>query len=148
MIDFVSVGKKIAKLRNLNNMTQDELAEKLFVTRQALSKWENGNSVPSINVLLDLSKIFNTTFEDILCLDDEVDINQDNIFKGHSRTYIINKIIKNEIFVDIPSVFYLFSPSERMQVLKAIKEGKIDVNKGELSVRLTPGEQRYLNKGE
>ena len=70
MIDLVSVGKKIMFYRKKLNLTQDELASKLFVTRQNISKWENGSGIPSIDSILVLSKIFNITIENLLCLDD------------------------------------------------------------------------------
>ncbi|CCY07498.1 MAG: helix-turn-helix domain-containing protein [Coprobacillus sp.] len=71
MINLKKVGNKIQKYRKEKNMSQDELAETLFVTRQAVSKWENGISAPTIDSLLELCKLFQTNFEDILCLDDE-----------------------------------------------------------------------------
>ncbi len=144
MIDFVQVGNKIAKYRKQKNMTQDELAEILFVTRQALSKWENGTSVPSTDTLLNLCKVFNVSFEEILCLDEEIEIDEENIFHGHERLFIINKIINNEIDVNLANVFYQFSPRERMVVLKAIKEKKINANINELVVKLTESEKKYL----
>ncbi len=45
------IGKNIKRLRERNHMTQEELAEKLFVTRQAISKWENGKTEPDIETL-------------------------------------------------------------------------------------------------
>ena len=45
MIDFVKVGMKITKYRKEQNLTQDDLAEALFVSRQLVSKWENGTGV-------------------------------------------------------------------------------------------------------
>ena len=144
MIDFVRVGNKISEYRKNLNMTQDELADLLFVTRQALSKWENGKGVPSADMLLSLCKIFNVSFEEILCLDEEVDVDNDDIFKGHQRIFIINKIINNETNIYLPDVFYQFSPSERMIVLKAIKEKKIHTNIDELFVKLTNAEKVYL----
>lgn len=144
MIDFVQVGNKIAKYRKQKNMTQDELAEILFVTRQALSKWENGTSVPSTDTLLNLCKVFNVSFEEILCLDEEIEIDEENIFHGHERLFIINKIINNEIDVNLANVFYQFSPRERMVVLKAIKEKRINTNINELVVKLTESEKKYL----
>ena len=65
MIDFVKVGNKIATLRKQKGLSQEELAEKLYVTRQALSKWENG-SVPSIDIVLQLAKSFDVSFEELL----------------------------------------------------------------------------------
>lgn len=144
MIDFVRVGNKITYYRKLNNMTQDELAELLFVTRQALSKWENGISVPGIDTLLSICKIFNVSFEEILCLDEEITIDNDNIFKGHERLFIINKIINNELIINLSDVFYQFSPQERMIVLKAIKEKRLNVNISDLYVKLTDSEKKFL----
>ena len=71
MIDFIQVGKKLANYRKQNNMTQDDLASMLFVTRQLISKWEKGVGVPSLDVVIELSKIFKVSIEDLLCLNDE-----------------------------------------------------------------------------
>lgn len=147
MIDSVAVGKKIAKLRKERNFTQDELAEKLYVTRQALSKWENGLSVPGVEMLIVLSEFFNTSFEEILCLNDSKTIDPNNIFSGHSRLYVVNKLINNEIAVKLSDVFYLLSPLERMMVLKGIVDGRCQTNLDELKVKLTVSEQKYLANG-
>lgn len=146
MVDIVKVGEKISRLRKENNMTQDELANKLYITRQNLSKWENGLSIPPIDTLLILSNIFKISIEDILCLDDEIKIDPDNIFIGHSRQYIIQKIINNELKIDISNIFYQMSNEERMLILKAIKEGNISINMNELYPKLTPFEQEYIRK--
>ena len=146
MIDFVRVGEKIAKYRRQASMTQDDLADVLFVTRQALSKWELGISVPSTDTLLELCKLFKVSFEELLCLNDELEIDPDNIFQGHDRMFIVNAICKKELDVNIPDVFYQFSPSERMIILKNIKEGKLETNIDELLVKLTPSELKYLSK--
>ncbi len=145
MIDFVRVGNKIFECRRNLNMTQDELSEKLFVTRQALSKWENGTGVPSINTILDLCKIFKISFEELLCLDEEIEIDPNNIFKGHDRKYVMDKLCKGEIDVELSDIFYLLSPSERMILLKAIKDGKVICDLTSLYVKLTISEQKYLN---
>ena len=145
MIDSLKVGKKIYTLRKECSLTQDELANKLFVTRQVISKWELGNSLPSIDTIIELSKIFNTSIEEILCLnDDSIEIDESNIFKGHNRKYIIDKIINKEIKVNLSDTFYQFSPLERIMIITAIKEGKIKVDKNELSMRLNESERRLL----
>ena len=148
MIDIARVGEKIAYYRKLHNLTQDELALKLYVTRQAISKWEKGISIPSIDMLLEICNEFQIGFEDILCLDEDDEIDPNDIFKGHDRLYVIQKIIKNELKIYIPDYMYLLSPSERMMILKAIKEGKISTDLDELIVKLTKSEQQYLLKGE
>lgn len=52
-------------LRNKKGLSQEELADKLFVTRQAVSRWENGNTVPNADTMKLLSKF--STFRSTLC---------------------------------------------------------------------------------
>jgi len=148
MIDFVQVGKKIQEERLRLGLSQDVLSEDLCVTRQALSRWENGLSAPSIDTLITLSKIFGISFEEILCLDESPELDPDNIFAGHDRDFIVQGIVEGRIKVDIEDVFYQFSPSERMRVLIAIKEGRMNYPVSEdLLAVLSPGERKFRNGG-
>ena len=61
-----TIGKKIAEYRRAKGMTQDELAERLGVSPQAVSKWENDLSCPDIMLLPVLAKLFDTTVDDLL----------------------------------------------------------------------------------
>ena len=56
----------ILELRTKNGLSQDELAEKVFVTRQAVSRWENGETVPNTETLKQLSKLFNVSINTLL----------------------------------------------------------------------------------
>ena len=56
----------IYELRTKNNLSQDELAEKVFVTRQAVSRWENGETLPNTETLKLLSKLFNVSINTLL----------------------------------------------------------------------------------
>ncbi len=56
----------IFELRTKNGMSQDELAEKVFVTRQAVSRWENGDTVPNTETLKLLSQLFNVSINTLL----------------------------------------------------------------------------------
>jgi len=147
MIDFVEVGNKIASKRKEMKMSQDQLADRLYITRQALSKWENGTSIPSIDSLLELCKIFSISFDEILCLDANSPIDPDNIFEGHERNYVIEQIIKKKIDVNIPDVLYQMSPSERLVILKEVRDGNLEVDRQDLVVKLTKSEIRYLTGG-
>ena len=62
----------LAMLRRANNLSQEEVAEKVNVSRQAYAKWERGESVPDIEKCADLARLYNTT------LDDEFDENFDD----------------------------------------------------------------------
>ena len=56
----------ILSLRTKNGLSQDELAEKVFVTRQAVSRWENGETTPNTETLKLLSKLFDVSINTLL----------------------------------------------------------------------------------
>ncbi|HJI62343.1 MAG TPA: helix-turn-helix domain-containing protein [Ruminococcus bromii] len=56
----------LLNLRTKSGFSQDELAEKLFVTRQAVSRWENGDTVPNTETLKLLSKLYNVSINTLL----------------------------------------------------------------------------------
>ena len=56
----------IKKYREENNLTQQEFAEKLHVSRQAVSKWETGSSYPNYEILKDIALLLNTTVDNLL----------------------------------------------------------------------------------
>lgn len=146
MIDFVKVGCRIAEYRRAAGLSQDELAERLFVTRQALSKWERGLSVPSVDTLVEISRMFSVSFEEILGLFDSKGLSVDevDIFRGHDRSYVVKAIAEGRMKVNIPDVLYQMSPAERMYILKHIKDGYLAVQTEQLLPKLTPAEQKYL----
>ena len=55
-------------------MTQEELAESLFVSRTAISKWESGRGYPSIDSLKEISRFFSVTIDDLICSDEMVTV--------------------------------------------------------------------------
>ncbi|MBR5538527.1 MAG: helix-turn-helix transcriptional regulator [Clostridia bacterium] len=62
----MELDKKLQELRNQKGLTQDELAEKIFVSRTAISKWESGRGYPNIESLKALSKFFGVTVDELL----------------------------------------------------------------------------------
>ena len=62
----MSIGKNIKNIREMNCLTQDELANKLFVTRQTISNYENNRSRPDIDMLMKIADILNVDLQDIL----------------------------------------------------------------------------------
>lgn len=66
-----SFGRKIAELRRKANLTQEALAEKMGVSAQAVSKWENDQSCPDIMLLKDLAKTFGVTVDELLSSEEE-----------------------------------------------------------------------------
>ena len=70
----MSISEKIYLLRTKNNLTQEDLANKLSVSHQSVQKWENGLSLPTLDKLITIATIFNVSM-DYLC--ERVD-DQDN----------------------------------------------------------------------
>jgi transcriptional regulator with XRE-family HTH domain len=66
MLDNQKIGRTIHRLRKGANMTQSELSDQLGISHQAVSKWENGECLPDIEVLLHLAKMFGLSVEDLL----------------------------------------------------------------------------------
>ena len=66
MMDQVKIGKFIAECRKKEGLTQAQLAEKLNITDRAVSKWENGKSMPDSSIMLELCGILKITVNDLL----------------------------------------------------------------------------------
>ena len=65
-MDNLKIGKYIQQLRKGSGMTQKELADKLNISFQAVSKWENGDALPDTGILLDLCETLGTTADKLL----------------------------------------------------------------------------------
>lgn len=63
-------NEKLQHLRKENNMTQEQLAERLYVSRAAVSKWESGKGYPNIESLKAISKLFSVSIDDLLSGDE------------------------------------------------------------------------------
>ncbi len=62
----VVIGKNITRLRRLSDMTQSELAEKLNYSDKSVSKWEQGNGIPDVRILVRLAELFNVSLDDLV----------------------------------------------------------------------------------
>jgi len=60
------ISRYLQFLRKSHNYTQEDLAKKLDISRQAVSKWETGMTIPDLEVLLKISKLYNVSINDIL----------------------------------------------------------------------------------
>ena len=67
-------SEKLQELRKSRSMTQEELAESLFVSRTAISKWESGRGYPSIDSLKEISRFFSVTIDDLICSDEIITV--------------------------------------------------------------------------
>lgn len=113
-------GDNLRKLRKLKKLSQEDLAEKMQVSRQSVSKWETGDAYPEMNNILELCKIFhcrindlvNDSILDIDSLDEEIRMNvvkfkseQQKKMKGLSKAIsIIAKVSRIVCIVSIPAI--------------------------------------------
>lgn len=90
----MTLGQKIFELRNQQKMSQGDLAEKLNVSRQSISKWETDASVPELDKLIMLSDLFHITIDELVrdeLPEKSTDEEKENTEKNSPETVIINK---------------------------------------------------------
>jgi transcriptional regulator with XRE-family HTH domain len=63
---MTKISKNIKRLRNTQNISQEALAEKLFISRQAVSSWENDRTQPDIEMIGKLAEVFNVSIEELI----------------------------------------------------------------------------------
>jgi len=73
--DFMKFGDKLVALRKKNGLSQEELAEKLNVSRQSVSKWESNNTYPETDKIVQICNLFNCSMDDLIN-DKIIDIDQ------------------------------------------------------------------------
>jgi transcriptional regulator with XRE-family HTH domain len=90
----MTLGEKISKLRTVYHLSQDDLAEKMGVSIQVVSKWETGDSDPDLNKLVRLSELFNVTVDALIKEGDSKHNTDSGLFvsKQTSEKYPARKI--------------------------------------------------------
>jgi transcriptional regulator with XRE-family HTH domain len=71
-------NQKLQELRKQKGLTQEELAEKLYVSRTAISKWESGRGYPNIESLKTIAKFFSVTLDELLSTDEVLTIAEED----------------------------------------------------------------------
>lgn len=98
-------NKKLQELRKQKGMTQEELAEALFVSRAAISKWESGRGYPSIDSLQAIAKYFSVSVDQLLSTDEALELGKE---EGKAK----EKNFRDQIFglIDISVALFFFLP--------------------------------------
>ena len=99
-------NEKLQELRKSKGLTQEELAEKLFVSRTAISKWESGRGYPSLDSLKEIARFFSVTIDDLICSDEMISV-AENEKREFADKYV--SLICN--VMDILPVILLFIPA-------------------------------------
>ena len=97
--------EKVVKLRKMKGLTQDEFASAVGVSRQAVYKWESGQSYPEVAKLLEMKLLFNISIDDLL--DDNYDVIVPEKKKKKRITKEIREMVENETETPVaaPEVF-------------------------------------------
>ena len=80
-------NEKLQQLRKQNNMTQEQLAIKLYVSRTAVSKWESGKGWPNIESLKCISRVFSVSIDELLSSDELITIAETENRSGFRKMY-------------------------------------------------------------
>lgn len=88
MIDNREVGRKIAAMRQANALTQQQLASMMNVSHQAVSKWESGQALPDIQTMLELTRFFGITIDQLIRTEEEIieDANAEDTIEKSTET--------------------------------------------------------------
>ena len=103
----MTLGEKIYELRTGQNLSQGDLANELNVSRQSISKWENGNSTPDLEKIVKLAEIFNVSLDELIKNEEKeisvIDTPQQNpTIRTNTRE---KKIGKGLLIAGIASIF-------------------------------------------
>ena len=97
--------EKLQELRKSRNLTQEELAELIFVSRTAISKWESGRGYPSIESLKQISKFFSVSIDDLLSCEKVL-----YIAEAENKSNIQNMFNLTLGIIDICAFLLIFLP--------------------------------------
>ncbi len=109
----MNLGEKLFELRKSKNLTQDDVAEKLEVTRQTISKWETNQSTPDFDKIVPLCNLYEITPNELLMKEGQKENSQneqENNYENMTKVQIKQKsaeIVSTSIFIYIVAVAFL-----------------------------------------
>lgn len=106
----MEIGKQIRKYRMEAKLSQDELADKIYVTRQTISNWENDRNYPDIRSLVLLSSVFGISLDilvkgDVKAMKEQIDEEDIRRFKRDQMVYLI--MLAGMVILPMPLLRYL-----------------------------------------
>ncbi|MBU0996780.1 MAG: helix-turn-helix domain-containing protein [Firmicutes bacterium] len=130
MLDLIQIGKKLTELRQTKEFTQDDLAETMYVSHQAVSKWERGLALPSIDNLCYLMDLYSVSLEELLCLDVKIETDSlDDLFHNHQREFIIHEVVLNRVEkLKLTDIIHKLSESERKYALYLLMDHNLEIS--------------------
>lgn len=109
----MNLGERIFELRKASNLSQEEVADKLNVTRQTVSKWENNQSTPDFDKIVPLCELFGIGAEELLTgkkedeQNESVDKKEEKVLTKQDVREKSAKVVSTSVFIYIASVAFL-----------------------------------------
>ena len=132
----MNLGNKIMTLRKKNNLSQEDLAEKVGVTRQTISKWELEETTPDINQAKKLSMIFNISLDELV----NNDVNSILIEKVSNTERLAGIIIK---ILKVSGILLILFIVLMLTLLIRFNNDRVIVGKASVSCKLNSEEYLY-----
>jgi transcriptional regulator with XRE-family HTH domain len=116
-------GNQIKQIRKEKNITQEQMAQSLNITRQAVSNWENKRNLPDIEILIKIAKVYGVSLDKLILGDDNMNNMTEKLIKDGSET---RKSRLNAISVCVGIVLFILGMI--CLIIRAIVGDWIDVN--------------------
>ncbi len=132
-MDIKKTGELIRQLREAKHVSQYEMAEILFIDRTTITKWENGNSLPSVEMLVSLSNYFHITINELLFGEIKNDKNKRKIDRITldlllEKNRLVKIIILLFMFIALLFLFYFFVTTHNSVKIYKIETNSINCN--------------------
>lgn len=127
MFDIKKFGAYTSKLRKKADMTQSELAERLNMTRQAISKYECGDSSPDISILIEVADVFGITLDELISSGQPTD-KEAAILESAVEGQELCSELDKQCISDIVNIAPLLKPSLLDKMAKGLAKHGIDIS--------------------
>lgn len=112
-MDLIKIGKFIAECRKTKGYTQASLAEELHITNRAISKWENGRSLPDAAIMLNLCELLEITVTELLKGEKGMDKNEELLLEMvRAKQAADKRLLRMEIITGVICILILIAAVE------------------------------------
>lgn len=134
----MNFSEKLKELRKTKNMSQEQLAEKLYVSRQAITKWENGTGLPDIANLIAISALFNESLDNLLSEEKSLMVQHEFLYESltqydleEEKSFDINFGTAREVILEAgkSEKIEVIAASNKIAGIEQLVKVKIDENR-------------------
>ena len=128
-------NEKLVMLRKQQNLSQEQVSEKLGVARQTISKWELGETTPEMDKLIIISKLYDITLDELMKEDNEgKNVNDPNNMNSQKLAGLTIKFLKGiGIFIFIVAILYVF-----IMIVELIAFNRLKTDSGSKTTIILP----------